>query len=390
MGNFWTRAKSAMTAAAAAWRNRYPAGVAWLGGDLDAGVVVDREAAMEIAAVCACINILVKTVGQIPLAVYNNIDRSPAYGKREYDAWKRGPNAYQTTQAWQEQVMLHLLTAGDSYHRTGYVNGYWDALYPIEDPDTVVTTLRDGREVHTIDGAEYDDRAIFHLHGPSPDGFSGRDFVNTHRQTLSLAKAVARYGGRWFANGGQMRGILIVPRSTTPDQLAAAKTAFLAAYGGDNLHAIAAYSEGTDYKQIDVDPEKAQALGTRQQVEKEIASLFDVPCWRLRGEQPPTLDARNAFYTDSIGPWLVRIAGGINKALLASSGVYAEHNTAALLRADMKSRSEAYRTLIEGRVLSPNEARARENLPPYTGGEVFVNPNTTAFNTPDNSGAGSA
>jgi hypothetical protein len=32
-------------------------------------------------------------------------------------------------------------------------------------------------------------------------------------------------------------------------------------------------------------------------------------------------------------------------------------------------------------VLCPNEARARENLPPYEGGDEFANPNTTTTTT---------
>jgi hypothetical protein len=49
-----------------------------------------------------------------------------------------------------------------------------------------------------------------------------------------------------------------------------------------------------------------------------------------------------------------------------------------LLRGDIKARSEAYSLQIASRILNPNEARAKENLPAYPGGDTFENPHTTA------------
>ena len=46
-----------------------------------------------------------------------------------------------------------------------------------------------------------------------------------------------------------------------------------------------------------------------------------------------------------------------------------------LVKADIAARFEAYSKAITARILNPNEARAKENLPPYDGGEIFANPN---------------
>ena len=47
------------------------------------------------------------------------------------------------------------------------------------------------------------------------------------------------------------------------------------------------------------------------------------------------------------------------------------------MRTDLTTRAAAYASLITSRVLCPNEVRELENRPPYEGGDVFVNPNTT-------------
>lgn len=347
--------------------------------DIDAGIIVDRETALEISTVFACFYQLANDVGQIPLNVYQytKTGRDKAPWTREGKAFKNGPNAYQTTQDWIEQIMLHLLWYGDYYAQIFRVGGYLDQLAPVEYPLTVKTQIIAGRQVHTWNGQEYSQDDMFHIHGPSVDGYRGRDFVDNHRQSLALAKAISRYGANFYANGGQMSGILILPASSTPDQVKAAKALFNATYGQaqGKTHQVAAYAAGTDFKSTSVDPEKAQALGLRTQLNKEIAALWKMPMWRLYGEQSPTGEARNAYYADTISPWLVRIASNINKYLMSSDLAYVEFNTAALLRSDIKTRYQAYMDGINARFLNPNECRAWENLDGYAGGEVFINPN---------------
>ena len=360
-------------------------GIIYLGADVDAGVIVDRETALEIGAVFACINALVQDVGQIPLPVYRrgaNDKRQKAADTTAYKRFKNGPNEYQTLQDWQEQLMVHLLTFGDYYARIGRVNKQFDALYPFENPGEFTVEVIAGRKRYTrkIDTVEtpYKHVDIFHVHGPSADGYRGREFTDTHRQTLSLAKALYRYGAKFFANGGVPAGILILPTGAKKNFEENAKTAaevFEEKYGGANVHKVAAYSHGTDWKPISVDPEKSQALGACDRVDKQIASLWRVPVWRLYGDTPPTLEARRAYYTDTVRPWLVRISGAVNKQLLPDGDLYAEHNTAALLQADIQTRMTAYQMAIQSRIMNPNECRRMENLPPYDGGDEFINPN---------------
>ncbi len=362
-------------------------GVVMLGDDLDAGFVVDRETALEISTVFACINILVQSVGQVPIAVYSRDKdgRKPADWTREYKRFKFGPNSWQTTQDWVEQLMMHLLTYGDYFARIGKVDGYFDELYPFEDPSKIRPSISAGQKRYEVaNDRDYKAAEIFHLHAPSVDGFSGREITDTHRQTLSLARSLFRYGARFFGNGAQMRGILILPAGAGVQDVKDAKELFKTTYGGSNLHDVAVYSQGTDYKPIDVDPEKSQALGTRELVSKEIASLFNVPLWRLYGETPPNYEARVSFYTDTLGPWFRRIDGGINKYLLAGADrraadlpgekFYAEFNTDSLLRSDIDKRFTAYTKAIQSRFMTPNEVRQKENMVNFAGGDEMVNP----------------
>jgi len=51
---------------------------------------------------------------------------------------------------------------------------------------------------------------------------------------------------------------------------------------------------------------------------------------------------------------------------------YAEFNLDALLRGDMEARAKYYSALRNIGVLNGNEIRAKENMNPYDGGEVYM------------------
>jgi HK97 family phage portal protein len=89
-----------------------------------------------------------------------------------------------------------------------------------------------------------------------------------------------------------------------------------------------------------------------------------------------------SFVTHTIRPWIVRLEKSISKHLMSEEdrrrGLYAEFLVDGLLRGDIKSRYEAYALAIQNLWMNPNEARAKENMPPRDGGDEFANPNITA------------
>lgn len=375
---FFNRSKRTPTDKALAKTLEANGGLVWLDAmNPDAGAIVTREVAMEIPVVFACINARMEDIGKIPLRVYQDQGggvKVPAPWTKEYQFVKYGPNLYMTAQAWQEQIVGQCSTDGDHYARIARVGAYVDELYPVEDPTEVETKIVAGSPVHTWNGQAYSSADMFHVAGPSLDGYSGRAMTHTHRQTFSLARALFKYGARYFATGGTIRGILVLPAGTNPKDIPAAKQLFRDTYGGDNLHEIAVYGPGTDFKPISVDPDKGQVLQTRQQVASEICGIMNMPEWRIFQKQAPNLEARRGYYTDSLGPWMTRISSAITKYLLPA-GFFCEHVTAAFLQADILARMQSYAAAITSRIMNPNEVRAIENMPPYAGGEEFYNPN---------------
>ena len=96
------------------------------------------------------------------------------------------------------------------------------------------------------------------------------------------------------------------------------------------------------------------------------------------------------FLIYTLMPWIKAWESAIRRSVFSPQErdtLYAEFLLDDLLRADTARRAEAYSKLIAARILSPNEARAMENLPPYAGGDTYENPNTSTAVTSANDGA---
>jgi len=74
------------------------------------------------------------------------------------------------------------------------------------------------------------------------------------------------------------------------------------------------------------------------------------------------------YTTQALSPWMNRIQQECERKLLNSRDwdrYDVKFNDKALMRGDSKARGDYYRTMISTGVMTPNEARAAEDLNPY-------------------------
>ena len=84
------------------------------------------------------------------------------------------------------------------------------------------------------------------------------------------------------------------------------------------------------------------------------------------------------YVVHTLDPWLVRIEKAIVKDLLLEEEkdqYFPKFNVDGLLRGDFQSRMQGHSTGISNGILSPNEARLKENMPPIDkseGGDFHI------------------
>jgi phage portal protein BeeE len=70
--------------------------------------------------------------------------------------------------------------------------------------------------------------------------------------------------------------------------------------------------------------------------------------------------------------WLTRIEAEIQSKLVDDDTMFAEHKVDAILRGDIKTRYDSYKSGREAGFLTVNECRQFENLSPVAGGDTLL------------------
>ena len=133
------------------------------------------------------------------------------------------------------------------------------------------------------------------------------------------------------------------------------------------------------YQGVTISPEDMQMLSTRQFQVEEIARVFGVPL-HLLGVQNNVpnwgLEQMNqSFFTFVLNAYLGRIESTINRFLLAAderTRFFVRHDVKPLLRADSGSRASYLSSLVQNGLMTRNEARRWEGLPPIDGGDQLT------------------
>ena len=226
---------------------------------------------------------------------------------------------------------------------------------------------------------------LLHVRAPSLDGASGVSPVIACREAIGVLMAIEKHVGRLFGRGARPSGLLSFPGRLGAEVAARVKASWQSAHGGLNGGGTAVLEEGARFEGLTMASTDAQLLELWQHATVDVARVFAVPphllfeLGRATWGNADTMGA--SFLRFGLSRWLRTWEGELNLKLITPEDrrrLTIEFDTDALTRTDLAARADAYSTLIAARVLTPNEARAREGLPPKLGGDELANPFTTS------------
>ena len=181
-----------------------------------------------------------------------------------------------------------------------------------------------------------------------------------------------------FGKGSKPSGVLQTDAKLNEEQMETLRKRFgvqLASPAGGLLIA----DRGLKYAQLSLNPADAQLLETRRFGVEEICRWFGVPgvlvgtsgqtSWGSGIEQ--IVDGFNKF---TVNPLLTQFEQALHRRLVSvtDSDTEIEFMTDAFLRGSSKDRAAFYQTMVQNGLMTRNEARERENLPPQDGGEMLT------------------
>ncbi|RAH37418.1 phage portal protein [Halomonas sp. SL1] len=357
-----------------------------------AGPPVTAETAMRVTAVYACVRMLCGAVSTMPLHIY----RRTATGRERVDHelwWLLNQEASPlfTSSAMREFQIASMLLRGDglAWIRRNR-RGEPERLDPLPRQATIIekTGGRLRYYAHLDEegyvGIDQDD--VLHLPNVGFDGVSSPSVIGlAAKQGIGLAMAAEEYSSRFFSNGARPDHVITTDGTPSQEQIDLIRNNWLRKHQGTaNAHLPGMLVGGAQVKQITMTSEDAQLMEARQFQVTDIARAFGLPSWMINANEKSTswgsgLEQMGlGFIIYTLQPHLTRWAQEINRKLLRDRNLFAEFNVTALLRGDAKTRAEYYKAGLGGTqnpgYMTPNEVRARENLPPIEGGDQLYTP----------------
>jgi HK97 family phage portal protein len=348
---------------------------------------VGIDAAMQIAAVWRAVEIRAKTVASMPLMVYSNNNgiRTDARGESLWELLHESPNVRQTPYEFWVSMMVNYLLRGNAYAKIDRnTNGSPFAITPISADEVEPIFNNGGGDSYRIKDGEdktQDIPAENMLHikemGGGLVGISRSEFM---RSTLAEARNTQGAANTLFKKGGRTTGLVGVGASTLKaDQWQAAGERMDEVAHGNRTIAVLPFD--AKFTPINLTPQDIELLTTRQFTVQEIGRWFGVPAVLMnQTEGTTTLGASSeqiidSFYKVTIRPDVVNIEQAIRKRVMAitqKNRLTAEFNMDALLRSSLKDRMEIYAKAAQNGIYNRNDCRQYENLPPFTGGEIYT------------------
>ena len=353
---------------------------------------IDNDKALTLTAVWCAIRLLSESVSSLPCSVYtkqSNGDKVEDPKNRIYDLIKYRPNRYQNKITFFEYIMMSICTDGNSYVqivRDG--SGRPSQLIPIS-PDTVDVVINDGELFYQIDSVGILDSAdVLHFKTLTDNGIDGISPIDQCKKALSWALNLEEYGDTFFKNGAKPSSVLSTDRALSEQAIERLKNSFSNTYAKlKNSNSTIILEEGLSFTPISISPEQAQFLSSRQFSIEEVARIFNIPPHMLKDLSKSSFNniemQSQEFVTYTLMPYITRIENEMNYKLFRSNDVgktFIEFNVNGLLRGDVKTRNEAYKTAITNGYMSINEVRQKENLNSIEGGDKhFMQLNMTTI-----------
>lgn len=360
---------------------------------------IANRGAMSISAVYRCVDTISDGVAQLPIKVYNvevvngRESKTRNYTHPAVYVLNTEPHRRYTRFTFVKTMVVSMLLRGNAY---ALINrnerGQVVSLEYINADDVTIKSTDNGDLIYYINGrGNVESCNIIHVLNFSYDGITGVSTLTHARNTLELASDSDIHATNFFKGGANLAGYLKVNKTLTANQKKQIKDSWveLMQTGGNS---IAVLEGDMDYTPVTISPADAQLLQSREFNVVEICRFFNVSpvkVFDLTKSSYSTVEATQlAFLTDTIAPLLSKFELEFYRKIFLPSErgrLSLAFDTSVLLRADKNALSNYYRNMFNIGVLTPNEVREQNDLPPIDGGdEAFLQSNITTIKNINN------
>lgn len=350
-------------------------------------IEVSQDVVLANHAVFTCISLISSDISKMPAVlkgktsddIWQNIDKDTSIAML-----LKKPNSIQTRIQFFESWLISKLAHGNAY------------ILQIRDPSGEV------REWRVLDPSRVtplvsDDGAVFYQ--LMADNISGlktsvivpaREIIHDRFNCLFhpliglspiFACGISAMQGFYiqngnalfFKNGGKPAGVITLPGNVSLEKIKDIKAAWESGYSGDNAGRTAVLADGATYTPMAMSAADSQVVEQLKMTAEIIYSTFHVPLYKGGLGPLPAVSNIEAldqqYYSQCLQSLIESMELLMDDGLGLNNKTGVEFDLDVLLRMDTQTRYKVLGEGVKSALLSPNEARKKENMPPVPGGD---------------------
>lgn len=348
------------------------------------GAVINEYSVLSIPAFWSGVRFISETLGGMSKAVYQRVGnaRQPV-AHPQNKLLSRRANRFNIPIVVFETWHSHAVVFGNGYlfierdPVTAVPVGYHNL-----NPQNVMPFRYDGQQWYLVKNGATDKDGktvnavipaadIAHLPGLGFDGLCGYPIIQLMSEALELARNSQRFASRYLKNGTQLKGVIEIPGTATDDQISGVINRFSASSVNSN-NTVNVLTGGAKLNNSTIPPEQSQLLQTRQFVVGDICRILRIPPHIVYDLGRATWANTELLGIDvvkySLRPWVEKAEQELSFKLLTEAeqdaGMFIRYAVDSLMRGDTTTLSSTTLSLVNGGIITANEARANLDLPP--------------------------
>ncbi len=352
------------------------------------GGKVNRETALSIPTVSACVDLICNTFAMIPFKLYKETIKDGKRATEEVTDDRTRIINEDTTDTldgfqFKKAICEDYLMGKGGYAYIKRNGNKFVGLFYVEDSKITIQSNKDSIFKNfdvMVDGKPYKNYEFVKLLRNTKDGASGTGLTEEISQALETASRRLRYEYELTATGGSRKGFLKSQKHLDAKSLESLKRAWEEYYSG-NANTVV-LNDGIDFQEASNSSQQNEMDSKTRTFADEVREIFHLHA------------NYDDFIKNAIMPIATAFVTALNRDFLLEKekkSYYFAPDTKELLKGSLRERYEAYRIAITTGFKTRNEIRYMEDDDAIEGldmitlnlGEVLLNTNTGEIYTPN-------
>lgn len=330
----------------------------------------------------ACARVIGNGMAQVPFKLMRaaNGKRLPATDHPLYRVLATKPNPWQTSFEFRETLSWHVELCG---HAFAFINrlsrGNIQELILFEPGAVTVKRADNGALTYVVraqNGSqrEFPEEMIWHIRGPSWNGWDGIEVFRVAREAIGLSMAIEESQAGLHKNGVRSSGAYAVDDKLNQKQMDDLRAWIDKEHAGSgNAGAPLILDRGAKWLQTNMSGIDAQTIETRHEQIAEVCRFMGVmPIMAGYSDKAATYASAEQMFlahvVHTLSPRWTRLEQSADAYLLTDeereSGLYFDFVEEGMIRGSVKDTTDAIVNRVNGGLMTPNEGREKLDLNP--------------------------